>query len=86
VNQFEKEGFWVYTEYGLDRHMTAVLFIYPNSLVYLRAYPEILLLDCMYKTNKYNMLLFDMIGVDTTGQSFYIVFTFLNDEADEDYM
>ncbi len=66
--------------------MTAVLFIYPNSLVYLRAYPEILLLDCMYKTNKYNMLLFDMIGVDTTGQSFYIVFTFLNDEADEDYM
>ena len=32
------------------------------------------------------MLLFDMIGVDTTGQSFYIVFTFLNDEADEDYM
>ena len=31
------------------------------------------------------MLLFDIIGVDTTNYSFYIAFVFLNGEIEEDY-
>ena len=65
--------------------MTAVLFAHPDSLVYLRAYPEVLLLDCTYKTNKYSMPLLDMIGVDATGRSFCIAFAFLSGETEEDY-
>jgi hypothetical protein len=65
--------------------VTAVLFTYPDSLVYLRAYPEVLLLDYIYKTNKYGMLLLDIIGVDVTGRSFYIAFAFLSGETEEDY-
>ena len=65
--------------------MTVVLFAYPDSLVYLRAYPEVLLLDCTYKTNKYSMPLLDIIGVNTTRRSFYIAFAFLSGETEEDY-
>jgi hypothetical protein len=57
-----------------------------NSLVYLRVYPEILILDCTYKTNKYGMPLLDMIGVDATRRSFCIAFAFLSGETEEDYM
>ena len=85
ANQLEQEGFWSRVQYGLDRHVTAVLFAHPDSLVYLRAYPEVLLLDCTYKTNKYGMPLLDMIGVDATGRSFCIAFAFLSGETEEDY-
>jgi hypothetical protein len=44
--------------------VTAVLFAYPGSLQYLQSYPDVLLLDCTYKTNRYGMPLLDMIGVD----------------------
>ena len=65
--------------------MTAVLFAHPDSLVYLRAYPEVLLLDCTYKTNKYGMPLLDIIGIDATRRSFCIAFAFLSGETEEDY-
>ena len=85
ANQLENEGFWSRLQFGPNGHVTAVLFAHVDSLVYLRAYPEILLLDCTYKTNKYGMPLLDMIGVDATGRSFCIAFAFLSGEAEEDY-
>ena len=85
ANQLEEEGFWSRVQYGPERHVTAVLFAHPDSLVYLRAYPEVLLLNCTYKTNKYSMPLLDIIGVNTTGRSFYIAFAFLSGETEEDY-
>ena len=86
ANQLEQEGFWSRVQYGPDRRVTSVLFAHPDSLVYLQAYPEVLLLDCTYKTNKYSMPLLDMIGVDATGRSFCIAFAFLSGEAEEDYI
>ena len=80
----ENEGFWSRIQFGPNGHVTAVLFAHADSLVYLRAYPEILLLDYTYKTNKYGMPLLDMIGVDATGRSFCIAFAFLSGEAEED--
>lgn len=44
--------------------LTAVLFAHLESLVYLKAYLDLLFLDCTYKTNKYGMPLLDIIGVD----------------------
>ena len=86
ANQLEKEGFWSRVQYGPDRHVTAVLFAHPESLAYLQTYPEVLLLDCTYKTNKYRMPLLDMIGIDAAQRSFCIAFAFLSGETEEDYM
>ena len=86
TNQLEEKGFWSHVQYGPERHITSILFAHPKSLIYLRAYPKILLLDCTYKTNKYGIPLLNIINVDTTRRSFCIAFAFLSGEAEEDYM
>ncbi|KAH7461505.1 hypothetical protein FOMA001_g18980 [Fusarium oxysporum f. sp. matthiolae] len=85
ANQLDKEGFW--NRMQLDSHdrVTAVLFAHPESLGYLKAYPDLLFLDCTYKTNKYGMPLLDIIGVDACQRSFCIAFAFLSGESEEDY-
>ena len=69
-----------------DGRVTAVLFAHPDSLAYLQAYPDLLFLDCTYKTNKYGMPLLDMIGVDACQRSLCIAFAFLSGETEEDYI
>ena len=66
--------------------MTAVLFAHPQSLAYLKCYPDLLILDCTYKTNKYKMPLLDIVGVDACQRSFCIAFAFLSGEEEGDYI
>lgn len=68
-----------------NQRITAILFAHPGSLQYLQAYSGLLLLDCTYKTNKYQMPRLDMIGVDACRRSFCIAFAFLSGEQEEDY-
>jgi hypothetical protein len=85
ANQLDREGFWSRMQFSPDGRVTAVLFAHPDSLAYLQAYPDTLLLDCTYKTNKYGMPLLDMIGVDACQRSFCIAFAFLSGETEGDY-
>ncbi|KAL2891664.1 hypothetical protein HOO65_011022 [Ceratocystis lukuohia] len=85
TNQLNNEGFWSRMQFAPDGRVTAVLFAHPDSLAYLQAYPDILLLDCTYKTNKHEMPLLDIIGVDACQRSFCIAFAFLSGETEEDY-
>lgn len=86
ANQLDQEGFWSRIQFDPDGRVTAVMFAHPDSLAYLQAYPDILLLDCTYKTNKHRMPLLDMIGVDACQKSFCIGFAFLSGETEEDYI
>ncbi|KAK6850482.1 hypothetical protein PG987_000116 [Apiospora arundinis] len=85
ANQLDREGFWNRMQLGQDDRVTAILFAHPESLAYLQAYPDTLILDCTYKTNKYGMPLLDMIGVDACQRSFCIAFAFLSGETEQDY-
>ena len=85
ANQLEKKGFLSQLRFAPDGQVTAVLFAHPDSLGHLRAYPELLLLNCTHKTNKYNMPLLDMTGVDAAQRSFCAAFAFLSGETEEDY-
>lgn len=86
ANELDSQGFWSRIQLDQARRVTAVLFAHPESLAYLQAYPELLILDCTYKTNKYKMPLLDMIGVDACQRSFCIAFAFLSGEAEEDFI
>ena len=68
-----------------DGQVISVLFAHPDSLAYLQAYPDILLLDYTYKTNKYSLPLLDIIGVDVCQRPFCIAFAFLSGETEDDY-
>ncbi|KAL9572153.1 hypothetical protein ACKAV7_003731 [Fusarium commune] len=82
--QLESEGFWNRIRLD-DSRVTAVLFAHPKSLEYLKSYSEVIILDCTYKTNKYNMPLLNAIGVDACQRSFCIAFAFLCGEEEADY-
>ena len=86
ANQLSDDGFWSRMQLDSDNRVTAVLFAHPDSLAYLKAYPDLLLLDCTYKNNKYGMPLLNIIGVDACQQSFCIAFAFLSGENEEDYI
>jgi hypothetical protein len=86
ANQLDEQGFWNRMKLDNNGRLTAVLFAHPESLMYLKAYPDLLFLDCTYKTNKYGMPLLDIIGVDACQRSFCIAFAFLSGESEEDYI
>lgn len=48
-------------------------------------YPDILFIDCTYKTNKYNMSLCIFNGITACNKSFYIGFAFLRYEDNDSY-
>jgi len=86
ANQLDKEGFWNRIQFAPNGRATAVLFAHPKPVADLQAYPEVLILDSNYKTNKYGMSLLDMIGVDDAAQqSFCIASAFLSGETEADY-
>lgn len=85
VDQLYNEGFWCRVRLDADNRLTAIFFAHPDSVTYLQCNPDVLLLDCTYKTNKHHMPLLDMVGVDSCQRSFCIAFAFLSGESEEDY-
>lgn len=85
-SQLSDEGFWSQLQVDPEGRVTAIIFAHPDSLAYLQAYPDLLLLDCTYKTNRYGMPLLDIVGVDSCQRSFCIAFAFLSGETEQDYL
>ena len=81
----QEEGFWCRVQLDLYNRLTAIFFTHPDSITYLQVNPDVLLLDCTYKTNKYIMPLLDIVGVDACQRLFCITFAFLSGESEEDY-
>lgn len=84
-NQLNEHGYWNKIEHDSDRHVTRLFFAHPESIDYLRAYPEVIILDCTYKTNQYNMPLLNIVGVDALCTPFCVAFALLSDESETDY-
>ena len=47
-----------------DNWVTAILFTYLRLLGYLKAYLNLLILNYIYKTNKFKMLLLNIISIN----------------------
>jgi hypothetical protein len=56
------------------------------SLSYGRSYPEVLILNYTYKTNKYRMPLLNIININAYTHSFYIAFAFLTGKEEVDFI
>ena len=84
----EKAEGKIYFEWRRDnKGHIAILFVTDvRSVEYLNKYPDVLLLDCTYKTNKFDIPLLDILGIDHYGNSFTIALCFLDQEITENYM
>ena len=62
------------------------LFIAPaTSVELLRQHPDVVLMDCTYKTNRFCMPLFNICGTTNDHRSFQIAACFLSGEKEADY-
>jgi hypothetical protein len=86
ADQLNNESFWSQICLDESGRVTAVLFAHPRSLQYLKSYPEVLLLDCTYKTNKYRTPVLVIIGIDACQQSFCIASASLSGEKENDFI
>ena len=69
----------------LNGRITHFFFAHLCSIALLNRYPEVLLLDCTYKTNRFKMPLLNIVGSTCTNKTFYISFCFIVDETEESY-
>jgi hypothetical protein len=81
-----EESEWV-MDYSLDdeNRVEALFFAHPDSIKLCRSYNSVILMDCTYKTNKYNMNLLDVVGITSFNTTFFVCFVFLPEETEPWY-
>ena len=86
LQELQTSDLW-FTSYQLDGYeqLTHLFFVFEPSLDLLEMYPDVLFVDCTYKTNKYNMPLCILSGITACNKSFYIGFVFLLHEDKDSY-
>ena len=65
--------------------ITHLFIAHPLSIKLAKLFSDIFVMDCTYKTNRFNMPLLDIIGVSCFNTSFYSWFAFLQKEDKDSY-
>jgi hypothetical protein len=68
-----------------DNHVQNLFFAHQNQVELLLANPDILLMDCTYRTNRYRLPLLHILGCTNLGTFFSAGFCFLKEETELDY-
>jgi hypothetical protein len=68
-----------------DNHVQSLFFAHEKQIELLLANPDVLLMDCTYRTNKYRLPLLHILGCTNLGKFFSAGFCFLRNENEEDY-
>ena len=79
---------WFYrfdTDLNVTNRVTRIFFAHPDSVKLLKSNPDVILLDCTYKTNRFNMPLLNICGVTGNNMTPQIAMAFLSGEKDVDY-
>ena len=87
IQHLDSSDSWGYA-YAIDQsnHVTHLYCIHEESRRLIKRYPNSLVLDCTYKTNRYKMPLLNVLGTTGTNKSFYACFAFLEGETTQDYV
>ncbi|KAI3961494.1 hypothetical protein MKX01_001230, partial [Papaver californicum] len=62
-----------------------ILWAHPESLQLAKCFPSVLLVDCTYKTKRYRMPLFEIVGVTSTCKTFTVAFGIMEAETEAHY-
>ena len=85
IHELEVNDFEFNYQLDTNGHITSLFFAHPKSLLLLKQYPKVLLMDCTYKTNRFHMPLLDIIGSTNLNRTFFVAFVFLSGETESDY-
>ena len=79
-------GDWIVNHQKDENNVVEAVFITHKSCIeLLQMNGGVLFMDSTYKTNQYQMLLLDIIGMAATGDTFYAAFGFMHDETEDTY-
>ena len=67
-------------------HIRQLFFAYQPSIKLLEDFPHVFLADCTYKTNRFKMPLFCLVGMISLNTTFHLGFTFLSEEKEDNYV
>jgi MULE transposase domain len=70
----------------ISGEVTHLFFAHPKSIKLFKCYPEVLIMDCTYKTNWFHALLLNIISTIALGISFFVGFAFIAEKTNEDYL
>jgi hypothetical protein len=85
VEQLGVEDFVWHVQADNEGHVTQLFFAYKDALTLYESYPEVLLIDCTYKTNRYRMPLCVIAGITGVNTTFIVAMAFLKQERECDY-
>ena len=83
-DDLESKDYFAHKEDDSNR-LKYLFFAHPESLKYLQKDPNVLLLNCTYKTNKFKMPFLHAVGINNSGQNFKLAYCFLPGETEDDY-
>ncbi|XP_077215582.1 protein FAR1-RELATED SEQUENCE 5-like [Tasmannia lanceolata] len=86
VDELANGGFYYNLKNDEEGRLTHLFFAHPRSIILSKRYSNVFMMDYTYKTNKYKMPLFDVVGMTSFSSSFYSCFAFLPKEKTEDYV
>lgn len=73
-------------EVNADGNVTHLFATHPKSLHLLKDYNKTFVLDCTYKTNRYQLPLLMIVGMTATNSTFVAAFALLDEEKEANYM
>ncbi|XP_021721041.1 protein FAR1-RELATED SEQUENCE 5-like [Chenopodium quinoa] len=75
--------YWVMADdLGVLQH---AFMVHPITVNILRTYPHVIGMDSTYKTNRYGMPFFEIVGVTPTNQNFLVSYVFMRNECTASY-
>lgn len=69
-----------------DGHITAFFFCKKDSVALYHRFNTVLVMDATYKTNRYNMPLFEVAGMTCSNKTFFLCACFMSKEIEESYI
>jgi len=83
-NDLKSKYYFAYKEDDRD-YLKYLFFAYLESFKYFRKNPNVLLLNCTYKINKFKMPFLYAVGINNTRQNFKLTYYFLLGEIEGNY-
>ncbi|XP_021732965.1 protein FAR1-RELATED SEQUENCE 5-like [Chenopodium quinoa] len=75
--------YWVMSDDdGVLQH---AFMVHPVTVEIFRTYPYVIGMDSTYKTNRYGMPFFEIVGVTPTNQNFLVAYVFMRNECTTSY-
>ncbi|MBW0576996.1 hypothetical protein O181_116711 [Austropuccinia psidii MF-1] len=85
IDTLKEENFVWSSARDSEGHIISLFLTHPLAIKLFHCFPHVILMDCTYKTNKYKIPLFHIVGFSATNKTFYGAFCFIKYETEHSY-